>query len=78
MDRAELGNGLGAADCRQDATIFIGKWGTLFWQELLIDHLGAILALPHGNRCDARQGFPISAETMGGIADDEDPGIIWD
>lgn len=78
MDRAELGNGLGAANCRQHATIFIGKWGTLFWQDLLIDHLGNVLVFSHGDGRDARQGFAIAAETMGGIADDEDPGIIWD
>ena len=47
----------------------------MFWQELLIDYLCDVLAFAHGDGRDARQGFAVAAETMGGIADDEDPGL---
>ena len=35
-------------------------------------------SLLHCDRDYARQGFSIVADTMGRVADDEDPGSIWD
>jgi hypothetical protein len=77
MQPADLRHCLGPSDRGEHASVSIGERLALFRKRLPIDEFGDVAALLHRHRSQARQRLSIIPDTVGAVADHEDPRLTW-